>query len=341
MNSVPPRRPPAPPLPPRRRAPIPPPLPKDYEVREVFRCEKTATPSEISGLDSGISESSSVCSLPLVTNSSPENVNNNFSKLSLESEIYDSSVLSLPADSLFSRSVSLTENNLRRPPLPPVRKDSIKSARRISKTIKLKSSFEDKFSKRFHSSDQFPPVLPLSTEKKTYPTKELFTSSSYSPQDTEEDDNEEEEAIPAECLKKKPKKPQRMSLDPGTLFSKMMFGTPKSKPNKIDKKTANSSRGGDQSKSVLKENFNLAESTQCKKPPIARKPVLDRARSSQVLSPRPDPARPVSRSLSMSPAVPRPRLSVRRGGVEEEDRERRERRTEMVSRRAPPPPQRR
>ena len=238
MTSVPPRRPPAPPLPPRRRAPIPPPLPKDYEVREVFGCEKTATPSEISsGLDSGISESSSVCSLPLVTHSSPENVNNNFSKLSLESDIYDSSVLSLPADSLFSR--SLTENNLRRPPLPPVRKDSIKPAKKISKIVKLKPSFEDKFSKRFHSSDQFPPVLPLSTEKKTYPTKELFTSSSYSPQETEE---EEEETIPAECSKKKAKKPQRMSLDPGALFSKMMFGTPKSKPNKIDKKTANSPR---------------------------------------------------------------------------------------------------
>ena len=130
--------------------------------------------------------------------------------------------------------------------MPPVRKDSIKSTRKISKTIKLKSSFEDKFSKRFHSSDQFPPALPLSTGKKTYPTKELFTSSSYSPQETEEEDNAEEvETKPVECLKKKAKKSQRMSLDPGALFSKMMFGTPKtpkSKHNKIDKKTANSSR---------------------------------------------------------------------------------------------------
>ena len=241
MASVPSRNLPAPPLPPRRRAPIPPPLTKDYEVREVFRCPETsATPSEISALDSGISESSSVSSLPLVTNSSPEAVNNNFSKLSLESDIYDSSVLSLPVDSHFSRSVSLTENNLRRPPIPPVRKDSIKSSRKISKSQKQKISFEEKFSKRFHSSDQFPPALPLSTGKKTYPTKELFTSSSYSPQETEEE--EEEETIPAECLKKKNKKPQRLSLDPGALFSKMMFGTPKSKHNKIVKKSANSSR---------------------------------------------------------------------------------------------------
>ena len=116
------------------------------------------------------------------------------------------------------------------------------SARKISKNQKLKVSFEEKFSKRFHSSDQFPPVLPLSGGKKTYPTKELFTSS-YSTQETEEDDNEEVHAnIAAESLKKREKKPQRLSLDPGSLFSKMRFGTPKSKQNKIEKKTNISSR---------------------------------------------------------------------------------------------------
>lgn len=249
MTSVPTRK--LPPLPPKRRAPIPPPLAKDYEVRGVLRCETAAAPpSEISALDSGISESSSVSSLPLVTNSSVlssshDNVNNNFSKLSLESENFDSSQLSLPVDSSlreersdnFSRSLSLSQNNLRRPPLPPIRKDSIKSSRKISKSVKL--SFEEKFSNRFHSSDQFPPALPLSTGEKTYPTKELFTSSSYTPPETEEFDNEEEEnAIPAVCSKKKEKKPPRMSLDPGALFSRMMFGTPKSKHNK----SANSSR---------------------------------------------------------------------------------------------------
>ena len=259
MTSVPTRPlpappPPPPPLPPKRRAPIPPPVPRDYEVREVFRCETAAAPaSEISALDSGISESSSVSSLPLVTNSStlsssPENVNNNFSKLSLESDIYDASVLSLPVDSalreeksdIFSRSLSLTQNTLRRPPAPPVRKDSIQSARKIPRSPKL--SFEEKFSTRFHSSDQFPPAMPPTGGKKTYPTKELFTSSST--QETEEDDivEEEEHAIPAECLKKKDKKPHRMSLDPGGLFSRMMFATPKSKQTKVNKKSANSSR---------------------------------------------------------------------------------------------------
>ena len=115
------------------------------------------------------------------------------------------------------------------------------SSRKISKNQKLKVSFEEKFSKRFHTSDQFPPVLPLSGGKKTYPTKELFTSSSHSPQETEEEE-EEEMRIPAESLKKKEKKAQRLSLDPGSLFSKIRFGTPKSKHNKIEKKTADSSR---------------------------------------------------------------------------------------------------
>ena len=151
MTSVPTRK--LPPLPPKRRAPIPPPVARDYEVRG----ETAAAPSsEISALDSGISESSSVSSLPLVTNSSVlssshDNVNNNFSKLSLESENYDSSDLSLPVDSSlreeksdnFSRSPSLTQNSLRRPPVPPIRKDSIKSSRKTPKSVKL--SFEEKF----------------------------------------------------------------------------------------------------------------------------------------------------------------------------------------------------
>merc|ERR1712183_76504 len=96
----------------------------------------------------------------------------------------EGSVVSLPSSSLrkvdseeFSTSQVLPKKNLRRPPPPPVRSDSIKKSAR--KTL----VFEEKF--KFNSIDILPPPLPLSIEKKSYPTKELFSPSLTGKEKTE------------------------------------------------------------------------------------------------------------------------------------------------------------
>ena len=209
MTSVPSRRPPPPP--PRRRAPI---TPKDPDY-----C----------GTDSGISESSSVSSLPLITSYSPDKVDNDLSKLSLDSEMSESglkeaslsaSVLSLPSNSyrrakseVFSTSLVLQQNTLRRPPAPPVRSDSVS---KMTRSPEPKLSFEQKFS--FHSCEDLPAPPPLSAEKKSYPTKELFASS---PSPSKEN---EEPGLLQDSIKKKVKKPHRLSLDPASLLNKIRFG---------------------------------------------------------------------------------------------------------------------
>jgi len=323
MTSIPSRRPPPPP--PRRRSPL---VSKDPDV---FWREAS------SGTDSGISESSSVSSLPLVTSSSPQ-------EHCLESDMSDSglgpadveplhsvSVLSLPSCSSASREVksesellstSLVVNNksLRRPPAPPVRTDSIRSTRKIIRTPKLKLSFEDKFS--FRSCEYLPQPLPLSAEKKSYPSKELF---SWSPSPTKE--REEEEPLP-ESLKRKEKKSQRLSLDPAGLWSRMGFGgarTPSWSPRLKSRSSSKCCEGHDSCKDLRTSSVtggdkeNYFPPGQTRKPPIAKKPVLDRTVSSVVLSP--SHGRGMCRSLSAaSPSRPK---------------------RESVSRPAPPPPTRR
>ena len=230
MTSLPLRRPPPRPPPPRRRVPI---VAKDPDVD----CTDASC-----GTDSGISESSSVSSLPLVTSSPPGDLHLDTSDISdsglgqADTEpLHSVSVLSLPSSSLREvkpqvLSTSLVvDKSLRRPPAPPVRTDSIRSTKKITRSSKHKVPFEEKFS--FHRFEELPPPppLPQSAEKKSYPSKVLFNCSPSPPKE-----RVEQEPLPlTDSLKKREKKSQRLSLDPAGIWLRMGFGgskTPSSSP---------------------------------------------------------------------------------------------------------------
>jgi len=250
----------------------------------------------------------------------------------------EASVISLPSlpyrDSnheLFSTSLGFSRKNLRRPPLPPVRNDSMKKT--MSKMIRSPrafQSFEEKFS--FNMMEDFPAPLPLTIVKKSYPSKELF-GCTPSPCKKEE----EEDFMPLESVKKTVKKQQRLSLDPAALFSrfrtKIPGQSPAIKPTHITVTECIKDHQSKSTRDSLKENLNGGQCKSPNKPPIAQKPrvaVLERTNST-AHSPRRQ-ERGVCRSLSVaSPSPSRLRRRCEEGLGNKIRRE-------IVTRPAPPLP---
>ena len=184
----------------------PPPPPRRHqgsssETPAQFHVSTSARSCEESSLDSGISTSSSLSSLPstasleiTVNDQDTSDYSRNFNSTAVEEDspllgeislaLTNSSltsVLSLPPELTVNDEESALEpisTSLTIPrkaaPKPPVRRDSIRSDAPKRNRISSKYNLEERFSTKFHPVESFPPPSPLSNCQKTYPTKELF-----------------------------------------------------------------------------------------------------------------------------------------------------------------------
>ena len=185
----------------------PPPPPRRHqgsssETPAQFQVSTSTRSCEESSLDSGISTSSSLSSLPstasleiTVNDQDTSDYSRNFNSTALDEDspllreislaLTNSSltsVLSLPPELTVNDEESALEpisTSLTIPrkaaPKPPVRRDSIRSDD-VPKRNRISSKYnlEERFSTKFHPVESFPPPSPLSNCQKTYPTKELF-----------------------------------------------------------------------------------------------------------------------------------------------------------------------